>query len=208
MKKSETTSPNNLIDDNNKTNDEDKNIKRKKLFIKIGILIAAIIIVIIIILACIPLYLKKDQIKSFINDQIFSTTTTTSPPIDQTTTKNAITTTTTPSIPTTTTPACKNLIKPNLVSLDDSNVCKSRSTFWPEFIQVPTMAQYGELISQQTVCQGSRLLVKCPANKLVHIVSSYYGIQPQFKNSCIKDTSKFTQCFNKVFNFYSNLKNK
>lgn len=70
---------------------------------------------------------------------------------------------------------------------------------------------YGYPIEQTISCYGSKLELRCPTGETLHILSAYYGIQPNLNlNYCSQTTSIQTSCFfEETYDFiYSECENK
>lgn len=57
------------------------------------------------------------------------------------------------------------------------------STYEPKFITTSALTYFGYPIYQQLVCQGSRLILVCPSDLVIHVLAGYYGIQSATRSS-------------------------
>lgn len=76
--------------------------------------------------------------------------------------------------------------------------CLSDNSSWlayePVFLTNSTQAYLGYPISQQIVCQNSRLIILCPLDLVIHIYAAYYGIQSRTMSpTCLSSLLSLSQ---------------
>lgn len=87
----------------------------------------------------------------------------------------------------------------NITQTVDDN-CTTSSPYEPQLLVNSTQTYFGYPISQQIVCQGSRLIILCPLELVIHIYSAYYGIQsatmsPTCSSSSSTSSEMPTKCY-------------
>lgn len=105
------------------------------------------------------------------------------------------TTTSTPSSPTSswlstsTIPTCAFNISQTMIN----DTCTTSSPYEPSVLVNSTRTYFGYPISQQIVCQGSRLIVLCPLELVIHVYSAYYGIQSTTMSATCSSSSSSSE---------------
>ncbi len=78
--------------------------------------------------------------------------------------------------------------------------CSSQSSIYPSFLSSSNFTSNEFLIYQQIACYGSKLNIYCKPNSVIHIYSTYFGIQSLTNSLCVSNNRMIgfeepTQCF-------------